>query len=141
MTQIVKTTDDALQIYQDRDFGSPVVANLQKDVEIQLGAQSIHEGRQWIEASLTGGGVSGYVLGPSARGHTTLGVNEKPHVILANIEKQQQTESAPSQSASSSGPPSGGSGLTWFDRAAMKVMNIIAFAVIIYLMRSCQQHH
>jgi predicted amidophosphoribosyltransferase len=30
-----------------------------------------------------------------------------------------------------------GSGLTWFDRASFKIMNVIALAVLIYCLKSC----
>jgi len=68
----VTTTDDMLQVYQDRDLSMNAVAQLSKGSEIQLGAATMHEGREWMEAILEDGRV-GYVLGPSARGHTTLG--------------------------------------------------------------------
>jgi len=75
MPQPVITTDDMLQVYQDRDLDSTVIAHLAKGVEIQLDAATVHEGRQWMAATLEDGSV-GYVLGPSAHGHTTLGESQ-----------------------------------------------------------------
>ena len=71
MPRKVTTTDDTLQIYQDRDLGSNVVVRVPKGTDIQIGAVTFHEGREWMEATL-GDRSAGYVLGPSARGHTTL---------------------------------------------------------------------
>jgi hypothetical protein len=65
----LRTLDDALQVYQSCDFNSPVVAQLPRGAEIQLGAASEFEGREWLEATLLDGST-GYVLGPSARSHT-----------------------------------------------------------------------
>ena len=48
------------------------MAQVSKGTEIQLSAATVHEGREWTEATLEDGSV-GYVLGPSARSHTTLG--------------------------------------------------------------------
>lgn len=72
MLQKVTATDDLLEVYQDRDLGSRVIAQLTKGLEIQLGEASVHEGREWIEVTLQNGSA-GFVLGPGARGHTTLG--------------------------------------------------------------------
>src|SRR5689334_14985202 len=69
MSQRVTAIDDALQIYSDRDLNSTVIAHVHKGVEIQLGSITSFEGRQWIEANMED--KVGYVLGPSARGHTT----------------------------------------------------------------------
>jgi hypothetical protein len=71
MRKNVTTTDAMLVIYQDRDLSSSVVVQVSKDVEIQLGYPVIHDGREWMEATLKDGTV-GYVLGPNARSHTTL---------------------------------------------------------------------
>jgi hypothetical protein len=134
--ETVRATDDALQIYQDRDLGSPVIADIHKGVEIQFGAQTIHEGRQWIEARLADGAF-GYVLGPSARAHTTMGIGERADVVASSAVTEQ-----PKSAKTGSPPPANtGSGLTWFDRASMKVMNIVALAVVIFIIRSCNQHH
>src|SRR5665213_778550 len=71
MTKLL-TTDDTLQIYQARDLNSNVIARLPSNLEIQLGEIIVFEGREWIEVAVESG-VTGYVLGPSARGHTTFG--------------------------------------------------------------------
>jgi hypothetical protein len=69
--QKVTTTDDTLRIYRDRDLNSSVIAPVAKGVAVQLEAATIYEGREWMRATLEDGTV-GYVLGSSARGHTTL---------------------------------------------------------------------
>ena len=71
MLQKVTTTDDMLQVYQDRDVSSRVIVQARRGAEIHLGAATVHEGREWMEAIIEDN--VGYVLGPSARGHTTLG--------------------------------------------------------------------
>jgi hypothetical protein len=43
-----------------------------KGVGLQLGDPTIHEGREWVEATLERA-PSVMFLGPAARGHTTLG--------------------------------------------------------------------
>lgn len=66
-----KTIDDSLVIYEDHDLSSKTVATLSKDTSIDLGTSQEADGREWIEVTLDGG-TKGYVLGPAARGHTTL---------------------------------------------------------------------
>jgi hypothetical protein len=61
-----------LQVYQNRDLSSAVIAQTPKGHEIQLGDATVHEGREWMEATLEDGSV-GYVLGPNARSHTSIG--------------------------------------------------------------------
>src|SRR5580658_8339143 len=70
MPQRVTTTDDLLQAYRYRDLTSGVLCQFSKGLEVSLGAVTIHDGHQWIEVALHDGTV-GFVLGPSARGHTT----------------------------------------------------------------------
>jgi Zn-dependent protease with chaperone function len=65
----LRTLDDTLRVFQDRNFNSTVVAQLPKGADIQLGAASEFEGREWLEAKLADG-TTGYVLGPTARSHT-----------------------------------------------------------------------
>jgi hypothetical protein len=72
MPQKITATDDVLQVYEHQDLDSRVIAQANKGLEIELGEATVHEGREWIEASLEDG-TRGYVLGASARGHTTLG--------------------------------------------------------------------
>lgn len=67
----VITTDDSLRILADRNLSSDVLALVPKGTEIELGGTSTLDGREWIQAKLKSG-RSGYVLAPSARGHTTL---------------------------------------------------------------------
>jgi hypothetical protein len=71
MPQKVVTTDETLHVYQMRHLSSTVVAQLSTGIEIELGDATVYEGREWMEASV--GGTVGYVLGPAARSHTTLG--------------------------------------------------------------------
>jgi hypothetical protein len=71
MPQKITTTDDALQFYQDRDLSSAVIARVPTGLDIQVGAATVREGREWLEATLEDG-KAGYILGPSARSHTTL---------------------------------------------------------------------
>lgn len=72
MPQKVTTTDNTLLVYRDRDLSSSVIAQIPKDHELQLGRAEEFEGREWMKATLEDGS-DGYVLGPSVRGHTTLG--------------------------------------------------------------------
>lgn len=70
--QKVTTTDDTLQIYRCTDLSSNVVARVPSGHVIELGDVEECDGREWISATLEDGTV-GYLLAPSARGHTTLG--------------------------------------------------------------------
>jgi hypothetical protein len=65
----VRTLDDTLRVFQDRDLNSPVIGQLPNGVEIQLGAVSEIEGREWVEATLPDG-TTGYLVSASARSHT-----------------------------------------------------------------------
>jgi len=68
----VTTTDDSLLVYQARELNSTVIATIPKGQNIRVGAPEEHAGREWLETTLADGSI-GYVLGPSARSHTTLG--------------------------------------------------------------------
>jgi hypothetical protein len=68
----VTTIDDTVAIYQVRDSNSTAIAQVPRGHNIRLGAAEEYGGREWMEATLADGTV-GYVLGPSARSHTTLG--------------------------------------------------------------------
>jgi hypothetical protein len=65
----VVTIDDSVQIYSNRDIGATAF-QLPKAAEIRLGATTTAEGREWFEASF--GDQAGFILGATARGHTTL---------------------------------------------------------------------
>ena len=67
----VMTTDDVLVVYQNRSLGSAPI-QVPKGAEIRLGPSVVHEGREWMDTTLPDG-TTGFVLGPTARGHTTLG--------------------------------------------------------------------
>jgi len=67
----VITTDNLLDLYTSRDLGSAVVPSLPKGTDIQLGPPELFEGREWLQATLKNGST-GYLLGPSVRGHTKL---------------------------------------------------------------------
>ncbi len=66
----VRTLDDAIQVFQDRDFDSAVISRVRQGVELQLGATSQVFRREWVEATLPDG-ICGFVLGATARSHTT----------------------------------------------------------------------
>lgn len=66
----VRTIDSALQVFADRDLNS-VSRQLGEGVEIQLGATSECEGREWVEVNLPEGPF-GFALGASIRGHTDI---------------------------------------------------------------------
>jgi len=70
-SQVVNTIDDFLQILADRDVNSEVLASLPKGAAVELGEASQLGGREWMQATVKEG-TSGFVLAPSARGHTTL---------------------------------------------------------------------
>jgi hypothetical protein len=72
--QNVIVLDDDLVVYENRDLGSAVVARSFNGMQLVLDTPTIHEGREWMEATMADGRV-GYVLGPVARGHTTTGIN------------------------------------------------------------------
>jgi hypothetical protein len=71
MQKIVTTVDDMLQIFSARDLESSVLARIPKGVDLQLDEPTTVEGREWMQAMLNDG-TFGFVLAPSARGHTTL---------------------------------------------------------------------
>jgi hypothetical protein len=71
--RIVRTIDDTLAVFHARDLNSTQVCRLPEGTEFTLGHTSEIEGRRWIEALLPDG-IRGYVLGPSALGHTTAGL-------------------------------------------------------------------
>lgn len=79
MPQRVVTTDDNLQLHEERDLNSAAI-NLKKGVELQLDAATVFEGREWMEATFKDG--VGYVLGPAARGHTTLMGDTTPAEVV-----------------------------------------------------------
>jgi hypothetical protein len=66
----VRVLDDALVVYQERDFNSAVIDHPAKGSEIHIASQSEVEGREWFEAVLPNG-MKGYVLAANARSHTT----------------------------------------------------------------------
>jgi hypothetical protein len=85
MSEIVDVTtiDDSLLVYQTRDLSSTLIAKLPGGQNIRLGPPGEHDGREWLEATLADGNV-GYVLGPSARSHTTLGSMYKRCIQCGN---------------------------------------------------------
>ena len=92
MKATFRTTDDTLQVYAGRDLSSGIIARLPKSREIQLSAGEVFERREWMEATLSDGTV-GYTLGPSARGHTTLGAtpSASTHVAASGYSKGSNT--------------------------------------------------
>ena len=65
----VKALDDHLIVYQECDLSSAVIGRPATGTEIQIGAMSEIEGRQWFEAALPNGD-KGYLLAANARSHT-----------------------------------------------------------------------
>jgi len=89
MTQRVTTTDDRLQVYRQRDLASTIV-HVPKGVGLKLSDSSVFEEREWMEATLEDGTV-GYILGPAARGHTTLGGSlSAAEEVLKEIETEER---------------------------------------------------
>jgi len=88
MTQRVTTTDDQLQVYRQRDLASAIV-HVPKAVGLTLSDSTVFEDREWMEATLEDGTV-GYVLGPTARSHTTLGGSlSAAEEVLKEIETEE----------------------------------------------------
>lgn len=79
--QRIRTLDDSLRVFQNHDLNSDVIRQIPQGLEIQLGAATEIDGREWIEANLPDGAV-GYVLGSSVRSHTA----------VVKIEPQQQNQ-------------------------------------------------
>jgi hypothetical protein len=73
MGQMVTTTGDELRIYRARDLTASLIAQVPKGHDVELGVAEVVERGEWIEANFEGHGM-GYVLGPNARGNTTLGL-------------------------------------------------------------------
>lgn len=88
-SRTVTTIDDSLQILADRGLNADIVASLPKGTEVELGETSTVDGREWIAAKLKAG-ASGFVLAPSARGHTTLASESMVLVGIAPAEKSAQ---------------------------------------------------
>jgi hypothetical protein len=92
----VTTTDSALEIYADRNLNSAVFARIPTGVEVELGETTLFEDREWIQARLKDR-TAGYVLAPSARGHTTFGralppISEHPNLAGRVAPKQRETD-------------------------------------------------
>lgn len=71
----IRTVDGAVRILQDRNLDSAVVAELPEGAEVQLGAASYVDGREWLQVTMQNG-TAGYVLGPMARGHSRISTAE-----------------------------------------------------------------
>jgi hypothetical protein len=67
----VKTVDDLLQVFHGTDLESGVIYQIPCGAEVQLGAMTEVEGRDWIEVNLQDG-IAGYVLGSGVRSHTAI---------------------------------------------------------------------
>jgi hypothetical protein len=75
----VTVTEESLPVYQERDLISTVVAHVPRGHGINTRLDVVAKdriGREWMEATLADGTI-GYILGTSARGHTTLGLTYK----------------------------------------------------------------
>jgi hypothetical protein len=77
----VTTTDGALQVFREPDLESTVIAHVPKGVELQLGAATVFEGCEWIEATFEEN--VGYVLGLHAHAHTTFDYDPLPPKAVA----------------------------------------------------------
>ncbi len=66
----VKTVDNALRLFCQRDLISPSHP-LDKGVEIQLGAVTDLDGREWVEVALLDGSFN-FALGSAVRSHTDM---------------------------------------------------------------------
>jgi hypothetical protein len=107
----VRTSDDALRVFQTPDLNAVVRCQVPCGAEIQLGAVLEADGREWIEAALPDG-TSGFVLGASMRSHTipvSNGENRPSisHVVAGMPVHSQVRQTTPNQSA----PIKGGVGL------------------------------
>lgn len=67
----VRTLDDSLRLFQRCDLKSPVIGCIPKGAELQLGAVSEIEGREWVEVAIPDGS-HGYLVSASVRSHTEL---------------------------------------------------------------------
>jgi hypothetical protein len=65
-----------LAVYGARDLNSTVICHVPAGSKISLGEAEEFESREWMEATLDDGSA-GYILGASARGHTTLDAASK----------------------------------------------------------------
>jgi hypothetical protein len=107
----VRTLDDTLRAFQDRDLNSPVIGQLPAGVEIQLGAVSEIEGREWVEATLPDG-TAGFLVSASDRRHTEAADESVP--FNPENRNSQQAPHAPSDSKTTSGTKSEYGGLLEF---------------------------
>ncbi len=89
MPKTVTTTDDTLQVFAARDLESNMLVRIPTGAEVELGETGTVEGREWIQATLKDG-TSGFVLAPSARGHTTLASERSVLVGIALTDNQRQ---------------------------------------------------
>jgi hypothetical protein len=69
----VRTTDDALRVFEGPDFQSALKSEVPCGAELHLGSAFEVEGREWVEVILPDG-VSGFALGASLRSHTAVAV-------------------------------------------------------------------
>jgi hypothetical protein len=108
MPEKVTTIDDTLEIYQEPSLDSTVITKVPSGVELQLGATTVIEGREWVEAVLDGN--RGYVIGPNARGHTNLSEEFKltpPDERKSETRSTNEQEQGANQAKKSGGIPIG----------------------------------
>jgi hypothetical protein len=91
MPKTATTTDGTLQIFAACDLDSSALARIPNGVEVELGDTITVEGREWIQARLKDG-TAGFVLAPSARGHTSLASERSvlAGIALTDNERQQK---------------------------------------------------
>jgi hypothetical protein len=99
MPRKITATDDCLQVYSQPDFASPAIAQIHKGESIELGDSSIHDGREWIGATLPDG-RTGYVLGPSVRSHSTFGGDPALRDALKQIVEEEPNPPKPVEGTS-----------------------------------------
>jgi hypothetical protein len=90
MNQKVTVTDGSLRVYREPSLDSSVIVTVAKGATLQLGDAAVHEEREWLKAMLADGSI-GYVLGPAARSHTTLGGNIPLEEALKEVEQPSPT--------------------------------------------------
>lgn len=66
--RLITTLDGGLTAFRSRDLSSELADPIQSGVKIQLGAVSMVEGREWVEATLPNGEIC-YMIGASLRSH------------------------------------------------------------------------
>jgi hypothetical protein len=91
----VTTTDNTLEIFSARNLNSKLSMEVPAGMELDLDEITIFEGRQWIEVTARDG-AAGFVLAPAARGHTSLGDEDKALRDIVRVESVTKNAVGPS---------------------------------------------